>query len=80
MTRRASTTMLQRRLRIGYTRAARLMDTLEEKGIVGAPVGAGTRDILVDLDNEVPPNTGFDGEDEEKGDSSDGVDGGTEEP
>lgn len=34
---RASTTMLQRRLRIGYTRAARLIDSLEQKGIVGEP-------------------------------------------
>ncbi len=54
LTRRASTTMLQRRLRIGYTRAARLMDLLEERGIVGQQVGSGTREILVDLDNEVP--------------------------
>jgi DNA segregation ATPase FtsK/SpoIIIE, S-DNA-T family len=74
MTRRASTTMLQRRLRIGYTRAARLMDTLEEKGIVGAPVGAGTREILVDLDNGVPPNTGFDGDAEEDTESPGGLD------
>jgi S-DNA-T family DNA segregation ATPase FtsK/SpoIIIE len=54
MTRRASTTMLQRRLRIGYTRAARLMDILEERGVVGPQVGSGTRDILIDLDNEIP--------------------------
>ncbi len=54
MTRRASTTMLQRRLRIGYTRAARLMDILEERGVVGPQMGSGTRDILIDLDNEIP--------------------------
>jgi len=65
MTRRASTTMLQRRLGIGYTRAARLMDTLEAKGIVGPQVGSGTREILVDLDNEIPSNTGFDDSEEE---------------
>ncbi|HHU15037.1 MAG TPA: hypothetical protein GXZ62_07575, partial [Lentisphaerae bacterium] len=59
MTRRASTTMLQRRLRIGYTRAARLMDKLEERGIVGPQVGSNTREILVDLDNEIPSNTPF---------------------
>ncbi len=58
LTRRASTTMLQRRLRIGYTRAARLMDLLEERGIVGAQIGSGTREILVDLDNEVPGHPG----------------------
>ena len=44
---RASVSMLQRRLRIGYTRAARLMDALEEKGIVSEPQGAtGVRDVL----------------------------------
>ena len=58
LTRRASTTMLQRRLRIGYTRAARLMDLLEERGIVGAQIGSGTREILVDLDNEIPGHPG----------------------
>jgi S-DNA-T family DNA segregation ATPase FtsK/SpoIIIE len=58
MTRRASTTMIQRRLRIGYTRAARIMDILEERGVVGPQVGSGTREILVDLDNEIPSNTG----------------------
>ena len=59
MTHRASTTMLQRRLGIGYTRAARLMDTLEARGIVGPQVGSGTREILIDLDNEIPANPGF---------------------
>lgn len=73
MTRRASTTMLQRRLGIGYTRAARLMDKLEERGIVGPPVGAGTREILLDLDNEIPVNTGFEGQptEEASGEASD---------
>jgi S-DNA-T family DNA segregation ATPase FtsK/SpoIIIE len=36
---KASVSMLQRKLRIGYTRASRLMDTLEEKGIVAPPDG-----------------------------------------
>ena len=44
----ASTSMLQRRLRLGYTRAARLLDQLEEAGIVGPPRGAKPRDILVE--------------------------------
>ena len=44
---RASISMLQRRLRIGYTRAARLIETMEEKGIVGPPdPGSGVREIL----------------------------------
>jgi len=53
-TKRASTSSLQRRLRIGYTRAARIMDILEQKGIVGPAQGADPREILIDLDGEVP--------------------------
>ena len=49
-TRRASTSSIQRRLRIGYTRAARLIDILEEKGMVGPPRGAEPREILFDVD------------------------------
>lgn len=49
-TKRASTSSLQRRLRIGYTRAARIMDILEERGIVGPPRGSDPREILIDLD------------------------------
>ena len=49
-TRRASTSMLQRRLRIGYNRAARIMEIMEEKGIVGPENGSSPRDILADLD------------------------------
>ncbi|MCX7886384.1 MAG: DNA translocase FtsK [Verrucomicrobiae bacterium] len=49
-THRASVSVLQRRLRIGYTRAARIMDLLEERGIVGPGKGAEPRDILIDLD------------------------------
>jgi hypothetical protein len=53
-TKRASTSSLQRRLRIGYNRAANLMDLLEEKGIIGPPTETGPREILVDLDGEIP--------------------------
>jgi S-DNA-T family DNA segregation ATPase FtsK/SpoIIIE len=50
---RASASMLQRQLRIGYPRASRLMDELEEMGIVGPPMGGGReREILVDPDDE----------------------------
>lgn len=55
-TRRASTSSLQRRLRIGYTRAARMMDLLEEKGVIGPPQGSDPREILIDLDGEIPSN------------------------
>jgi S-DNA-T family DNA segregation ATPase FtsK/SpoIIIE len=45
--RKASISLLQRRLRIGYTRAARLIDIMEEKGIVGPPQsGAQPREVL----------------------------------
>jgi S-DNA-T family DNA segregation ATPase FtsK/SpoIIIE len=47
---RASASLLQRRLRIGYPRAARLIDELEELGIVG-PGGAREREVLVDRDD-----------------------------
>ncbi|MDD2240181.1 MAG: DNA translocase FtsK [Kiritimatiellae bacterium] len=50
-TRRASTSSIQRRLRIGYTRAARLIDILEEKGMVGPPRGTEPREILFPLDD-----------------------------
>jgi DNA segregation ATPase FtsK/SpoIIIE, S-DNA-T family len=43
---RASTSYLQRKLRIGYSRAARLMDILEEKGVIGSADGSRPRDVL----------------------------------
>ena len=46
--RKASTSLLQRRLKIGYGRAARIIDLLEEKGIVGPGEGAKPREVLVD--------------------------------
>jgi len=52
---RASVSMLQRRFRIGYTRAARLVDTMEEQGVVGPPEGGtGVRQVL-DYGPAAPP-------------------------
>lgn len=55
--RKASVSHLQRRLRIGYNRAGRLMDKLEEMGIVGPAHGSDPREILVDLDGDIPADT-----------------------
>ncbi|MGJ8657295.1 MAG: DNA translocase FtsK [Akkermansiaceae bacterium] len=46
---KASTSLLQRRLRLGYTRAARMMDILEDRGIIGPADGAKAREILIDV-------------------------------
>jgi S-DNA-T family DNA segregation ATPase FtsK/SpoIIIE len=53
-TQKASTSMLQRQLRVGYPRAARLMDELEDLGVVGPNLGGGReRDVLIDPDADV---------------------------
>jgi len=44
-----STSLLQRRLRIGYGRAARVMDQLEKAGVLGPPDGSKPRDVLIDF-------------------------------
>ena len=45
--RKASTSYIQRRLQIGYNRAASLMERLEQEGVVGQPNPAGKREILI---------------------------------
>lgn len=47
-TRQASASLLQRRLRVGYTRAARLLDIMEQEGVVGPFCGSKAREILVE--------------------------------
>jgi len=49
---KASASLLQRRLRIGYARAARLLDILEEKGVVGPVNGAKPREVFIKEDEE----------------------------
>lgn len=50
---RASASMLQRRLRVGFPRAARLLDELEEMGVVGPSQGGGKdREVLIDPDDD----------------------------
>jgi S-DNA-T family DNA segregation ATPase FtsK/SpoIIIE len=57
---KASVSLLQRRLKLGYGRAARIMDELEGRGIVGPSKGAEPRDILIDLDGQGADGQGVD--------------------
>jgi S-DNA-T family DNA segregation ATPase FtsK/SpoIIIE len=52
---RASVSMLQRRMRIGYTRAARIVDMMEDKGIVGPPEGTSQIRQILDYGSSAPP-------------------------
>ncbi len=56
---RASASLLQRRLQIGYARAARLIDMLEERGIVGPPDGSKPRKVYGDNQEKEFPQEGF---------------------
>lgn len=63
---KASTSYLQRKLRIGYSRAARLMDILEEQGVIGPADGSRAREVILgkggssgsDADDEAEPDEG----------------------
>ena len=53
---KASTSLLQRRFRIGYTRAARIMDVMEEEGIIGPPTGTSKAREVLDYGDEAEEN------------------------
>jgi DNA segregation ATPase FtsK/SpoIIIE, S-DNA-T family len=69
-TKKASASFLQRKLRIGYARAARILDMLEERGIVGPADGAKAREVFYDTEKimEQGYELGVDEEPEEEGD------------
>lgn len=50
----ASVSMLQRRFRVGYSRAARIVDQMEMRGVVGPPEGSKPRQVLIGRDGEDP--------------------------
>ncbi len=52
---KASASLLQRRLRVGYARAARLLDLLEDQGVIGPADGAKPRDVLMGMDSGFGP-------------------------
>ena len=52
---KASASLLQRRLKVGYARAARLLDLLEAEGVIGPADGAKPRDVLVSPDDYLGP-------------------------
>jgi len=70
---KASTSLLQRRFRIGYTRASRIMDVMEAEGIIGPPTGTSkAREVLPqgEAGESVAAGAGADdGEDEERFDA-----------
>jgi len=61
-----STSMLQRRLKVGYARAGRIMDMLEMKGVVGPPDGSKPREVLMDIE-DLSALRAFEREEQEEG-------------
>ena len=51
---KASASYLQRRLRVGYARAARLLDMMESRGVIGPADGAKPREVLIKKPNDAP--------------------------
>jgi S-DNA-T family DNA segregation ATPase FtsK/SpoIIIE len=60
---KASTSYIQRKFRIGYSRAARLMDMLEDAGVIGAGQGSKPRDVLMTSSNNTPTESSSNDED-----------------
>lgn len=79
-TRKASASYIQRRLRLGYTRSARLLDMMEKEGLVGPPAGSKGRELLVpdnffgEVDDTLALNDGL-ADDDDGDDGGDGDDG-----
>ncbi len=82
---KASTSLLQRRLKIGYSRAARIMDMLEEQGVIGPQRGSKPRELLIesvselfsdgsqdDVEEDVDEEEYVDGEEEEYEENAEG--------
>ena len=57
--RKASTSLLQRKLRIGYSRAARIMEEMEEQGIIGPADGSRPREVLISSVDEISAGGDF---------------------
>jgi len=62
---KASASLLQRRLRVGYARAARLLDIMEAKGVIGPGEGSKPREILIDVPDAAVDDSYSEDEDEE---------------
>jgi DNA segregation ATPase FtsK/SpoIIIE, S-DNA-T family len=71
---KASTSLLQRRLRVGYSRAARLMDMLEERGLIGGAEGNKPREVLAEFESEEFPPTAVAVDEDEPYESSEEYD------